>query len=115
MSTHHNVQHLLHDYPGLAHSRSFSEPLSSSRHSGGMSPPEGALSPTNPERLRYEKSKNRQIRNEQAFLTWLKRDGGPQQRGEGSVSVALKTIYVIDVKISFEKDRSCIISLMLCS
>lgn len=87
MSTHHNVQHLLHDYPGLAHSRSFSEPLSSSRHSGGMSPPEGALSPTNPERIRYEKSKNRQILNEQAFLTWLKRDRGPQQRGEGSVSV----------------------------
>lgn len=87
MSTHRNVKHLLHDYPGLAHSRSFSEPLSSSRHSaGGMSPPEAALSPTNPERLRYEKTKNRHIRNEQAFMAWLKRDGsGPAPR-DGTVS-----------------------------
>lgn len=77
MSTHRNVQNVSNDYPGLAHSRSFSEPLSSSRPLSP--PPEAALSPTNPERIRYEKSKNRQIRNEQAFLTWLKRDGGPGQ------------------------------------
>lgn len=90
MSTHRNVQNVINDYPGMAHSRSFSEPLSSSRGLGGMSPPpEAALSPTNPERIRYEKSKNRQIRNEQAFLTWLKRDGGP-----GSVSL----IFVLRVE-----------------
>lgn len=80
MSTHKNNQHvLLNDFSGLAHSRSFSEPLSSSRHSNGMSP-EATLSPTNPERIRYEKSKNRQINNEQAFLTWLKRDAGQQSK-----------------------------------
>ena len=80
MATHKNAQHvLLNDYPGLAHSRSFSEPLSSSRQSTRMSP-EAALSPTNPERIRYEKSKSRQIRNEQAFLTWLKRDGSGQPK-----------------------------------
>lgn len=64
--------------PTLSHSRSFSEPLSASHHSNIAlaAPPEGALSPTNPERQRFEKSRHsRQIQNEQAFLAWLRRDG----------------------------------------
>lgn len=80
MATHRNIhQVLFQNYPGLAHSRSFSEPLSASRHSSGLSP-EAMLSPTNPGHVRYEKSaRNQQIRNEQAFVTWLRRDGANQK------------------------------------
>lgn len=75
MATHKNInQVLFQNYPGLAHSRSFSEPLSASRHSNGMSP-EIALSPTNPGHIRYKSEKQRHIQNEQAFVTWLRRDG----------------------------------------
>lgn len=70
----HNV--LLKNYPGLAHSRSFSQPLTSSRHSNGSNPMpfESSVSPTSPNESGLAKTKNRHIRNEQAFLTWLKED-----------------------------------------
>lgn len=69
----HNV--LLKNYPGLAHSRSFSQPLTSSRHSNGSNQPfESGLSPTSPSETGLTKTRNRRIRNEQAFLTWLKED-----------------------------------------
>lgn len=70
----HNV--LLKNYPGLAHSRSFSQPLTSSRHSNGSNPMpfESSLSPTSPNESGLAKTKSRRIRNEQAFLTWLKED-----------------------------------------
>lgn len=70
---------LLKNYPGMAHSRSFSQPLTTSRHPNAGAntlPIDIALSPSNPE---YEhdglaRTKSRRIRNEQAFLTWLKHD-----------------------------------------
>lgn len=66
---------LLKNYPGLAHSRSFSQPLTSSRHSNGSAQPfESSLSPTSPNETCPIKTKSRRIRNEQAFLTWLKED-----------------------------------------
>lgn len=72
----HNV--LLKNYPGLAHSRSFSQPLTSSRQSNANNLSfDSNLSPTNMDAegtLGMTKSKNRRIRNEQAFLTWLKED-----------------------------------------
>lgn len=74
----HNV--LLKNYPGLAHSRSFSQPLTSSRHSNGPNQPfENGLSPSSPANenecgLTKKDSKSRRIRNEQAFLSWLKHD-----------------------------------------
>lgn len=69
----HNV--LLKNYPGLAHSRSFSQPLASSRHDSGSSnhPFDSSLSPTSPE-AGCTKTKSRRIKNEQAFLSWLKQD-----------------------------------------
>lgn len=94
----HNV--LLQNYPGLAHSRSFSQPLASSRHSnsGGiplehslspdhhftpettMTSPDSTLSPTNPARIRHKSSsKSRAFRDEQAFLNWLKDDQNPRR------------------------------------
>lgn len=76
MSANKNVHSvLLKNYPGLAHSRSFSQPLTSSRHSNGSNsiPFDSSLSPTSPE-SGLSKTKNRRIRNEQAFLTWLKED-----------------------------------------
>lgn len=93
----HNV--LLHNYPGLAHSRSFSQPLAMSRHSNSegiamehhfspdnaFSPdaamsPESNLSPTNPARIRHKTStKSRGFRDEQAFLNWLKDDQNPRR------------------------------------
>lgn len=78
-SNNRNLQHqiLFQNYPGLAHSRSrsFSEPLSASHHSNGIVSPETIVSPTNPLQNQYSKSKSRHIRNEQAFLTWLKKNG----------------------------------------
>lgn len=69
----HNV--LLKNYPGLAHSRSFSQPLTSSRHSNGSNQPfENSLSPSSPNETGITKTKNRRIKNEQAFLSWLKDD-----------------------------------------
>lgn len=77
----HNV--LLKNYPGLAHSRSFSQPLTSSRHSNGSNVPlESSLSPTSPTDgggaggglSKKDSQKSRRIRNEQEFLTWMKRD-----------------------------------------
>lgn len=69
----HNV--LLKNYPGLAHSRSFSQPLTSSRHSNSSNQPfESSLSPTSPNETGLTKTKNRHIKNEQAFLSWLKQD-----------------------------------------
>lgn len=66
---------LLKNYPGLAHSRSFSQPLTSSRHSNGSNQPfESSLSPTSPSDTGLTKTKSRRIRNEEAFLTWLKQD-----------------------------------------
>ncbi|KAJ6635494.1 Monocarboxylate transporter 12, partial [Pseudolycoriella hygida] len=90
MSTHRNARNLRHS--GLSYSRSFSEPLSSSRHSNVMSP-ESTLSPTNPERLRYEKAKCRKINNEQAFLSFLKRDGINHQKDRQ------KDAYLKDIKM----------------
>lgn len=91
MSTHRNARNVfLHT--GLSYSRSFSEPLSSSRHSNVMSP-ESTLSPTNPERLRYEKAKHRKIDSEQAFLTFLKRDGVHHHRDRQ------KDAYLKDIKM----------------
>lgn len=91
MSTHRNARNTFM-HTGLSYSRSFSEPLSSSRHSNVMSP-ESALSPTNPERLRYEKSKCRKIDNEQAFLSFLKRDGMHHQKDRQ------KDAYLKDIKM----------------
>lgn len=70
----HNV--LLKNYPGLAHSRSFSQPLTSSRHSNGSNQPfENSLSPSSPnDTIGMTKTKSRRIKNEQAFLSWLKED-----------------------------------------
>lgn len=69
----HNV--LLKNYPGLAHSRSFSQPLTSSRHSNGsIHPFDSGLSPTSPTDTGMTKTKSRRIKNEQAFLTWIKED-----------------------------------------
>ncbi|XP_055314632.1 uncharacterized protein LOC129575272 isoform X6 [Sitodiplosis mosellana] len=77
----HNV--LLKNYPGLAHSRSFSQPLTSSRHSNGSNVPlENSLSPTSPTEgggggggvSKKDSQKSRRIRNEQEFLSWMKRD-----------------------------------------
>lgn len=70
----HNV--LLKNYPGLAHSRSFSQPLTSSRHDSGSSHPfDSSLSPTSPTETGLTKTKkDRRIKNEQAFLSWLKQD-----------------------------------------
>lgn len=92
MSTHRSARNaFLHT--GLSYSRSFSEPLSSSRHSNVMSP-ESNLSPTNPERLRYEKSKSRKIDNEQAFVSFLKRDGIHHRHQDRQ-----KDAYLKDIKI----------------
>lgn len=86
----HNV--LLQNYPGLAHSRSFSQPLAFARHSNSDGLPlESNLSPTNPERVK-EKEKSRRIRDEQAFLQWLKEDGNPRRP---------KNIHPILVSIPF--------------
>lgn len=82
LSSNRNISNvLLKNYPGLAHSRSFSQPLTTARHSNPNTgtctlPIDIALSPSNPE---YEhdgltRTKSRRIRNEQAFLTWLKHD-----------------------------------------
>lgn len=72
----HNV--LLKNYPGLAHSRSFSQPLTSSRHSNGSNVPlESSLSPTSPTDgglSKRDSQKSRRIRNEQEFLSWMKHD-----------------------------------------
>lgn len=70
----HNIW--LKNYPGLAHSRSFSQPLTSSRHSNGSNsiPFDSSLSPTSPNEPGQTKTKSRRIRNEEAFLTWLKED-----------------------------------------
>lgn len=66
---------LLKNYPGLAHSRSFSQPLTSSRHDSGSNQPfDSGLSPTSPTEAASTKTKNRRIKNEQAFLSWLKQD-----------------------------------------
>lgn len=80
LSANRNVNNvLLKNYPGLAHSRSFSQPLTTSRHPNtgtGTLPIDIALSPSNPEyeHDRLARTKSRRIRNEQAFLTWLKHD-----------------------------------------
>lgn len=73
----HNV--LLKNYPGLAHSRSFSQPLTSSHHSHGSNAPlENGLSQHSPNENDNEtghlKSKGRRIQNEQEFLSWMKHD-----------------------------------------
>lgn len=84
LSANRNISNvLLKNYPGLAHSRSFSQPLSSSRHpNAGTStlPIDIAVSPSNPEHELdgLARTKSRRIRNEQAFLTWLKRDENAQ-------------------------------------
>lgn len=96
----HNV--LLQNYPGLAHSRSFSQPLAISRHSNSdgiplehnLSPdinfsPETTLSPTNPERARSKSTKSRSIRDEQAFLNWLKEDNPRNTRRPKGVRLML--------------------------
>lgn len=65
---------LLKNYPGLAHSRSFSQPLTSSRHSNGPNLPFDSLSPTTVDENGLVRTKSRRIRNEEAFLEWLKHD-----------------------------------------
>lgn len=85
LSTNRNIHNvLLRNYPGLAHSRSFSQPLTSSRQSNtaGLTfenTLENATSPNSnlPERQHISK-KSRRIRNEQAFLAWLKENGNAQ-------------------------------------
>lgn len=78
----HNV--LLRNYPGLAHSRSFSQPLTNSRQSTTAEIPitsalENTVSPTSslPQR-QYSSKKSRKIQNEQAFMAWLKENGNIQ-------------------------------------
>lgn len=96
----HNV--LLQNYPGLAHSRSFSQPLAISRHSNSdgiplehnLSPetnlsPEANLGATNPERMRSKSTKSRSIRDEQAFLNWLKEDNPRNTRRPKGVQLML--------------------------
>lgn len=104
MASHRNPEQAMH--PTLSHSRSFSEPLSTSRLSNvALSPPEGALSPTNPERQRFEKAKSRQIQNEQAFMTWLKRDGAsthPHHRDNSvRLNVNINVILIYDNHLFF--------------
>lgn len=65
---------LLKNYPGLAHSRSFSQPLTSSRHSNGPHLPFDSLSPTAVDENGLVRTKSRHVRNEEAFLEWLKHD-----------------------------------------
>lgn len=78
---------------GLARSRSFSEPMCGSNPAivvVGSPDGDDALSPTAAAARRSEKSaaqssaarRSRQIRNEQAFLAWLKRDGGSGAAGD---------------------------------
>lgn len=84
LSANRNISNvLLKNYPGLAHSRSFSQPLSTTRHPNagtGTLPIDIALSPNNPEHEHdgLARTKSRRIRNEQAFLTWLKQDENVQ-------------------------------------
>lgn len=82
----HNV--LLKNYPGLAHSRSFSQPLTSSRHSNGSSLPFESLSPTNAavdSEIGLARTKSRRVRNEEAFLTWLKQDSNITRTKDGHI------------------------------
>lgn len=86
LSTNRNIHNvLLKNYPGLAHSRSFSQPLTTSRQSSTavvtlVNTLENAMSPTSnlPERQPSSSKRNRRIRNEQAFLAWLKENGNAQ-------------------------------------
>lgn len=97
MSTNKNVHSvLLKNYPGLAHSRSFSQPLTSSRHSNGSSnhPFETSLSPTSPcdgndtDEAKLSRSKSRRVRNEQAFLKWLEQDPNARHTKEVHIMVS---------------------------
>uniref|UniRef100_A0A1B0D0H6 Major facilitator superfamily (MFS) profile domain-containing protein n=1 Tax=Phlebotomus papatasi TaxID=29031 RepID=A0A1B0D0H6_PHLPP len=78
LSTHKNAI-FLHNYQGMLHSRSFSEPLSTALS------PEGALSPSNPDHspntniTRHQSRKQRLQGNEQELLAILKR-GNNQNR-----------------------------------
>lgn len=114
MSSNKNIHNiLLQNYPGLAHSRSFSQPLAMSRHSTSdgiplehnMSPdnnlspnenttmsPESNLSPSNPRRSRHKSSsKSRGIRHEHELYKWLRDDQNPR-RPKG-VQLMLVRIY----------------------
>lgn len=115
MSSNKNIHKiLLQNYPGLAHSRSFSQPLAMSRHSNSdgiplehnMSPesnlspndqyamsPESNLSPTNPQRMRHKSSsKSRHgIRDEQELYKWLRDDQNPRRpKGVQLMLVSIK-------------------------
>lgn len=68
---------LFKNYTGLAHSRSFSQPLTSSRHSNGPSTAFDSVSPTVDENG-LVRTKSRRVRDEEAFLAWLKHDPGLQ-------------------------------------
>lgn len=80
----HNV--LMKNYPGLAHSRSFSQPLTSSRHSNGPNHPFDSSSPTVDESGLY-RTKSRRVRDEEAFLAWLKQD--PSLQHEKNVQMIM--------------------------
>lgn len=75
----HNV--LLQNYPGLAHSRSFSQPLTVNRRASteGIQL-ESNLSPTNPERLK-DKNKPRRMHDDKEFLDWFKEDNPRRPKG----------------------------------
>lgn len=92
LSANRNISNvLLKNYPGLAHSRSFSDNrLNTGRRpsTGALFPLENALSPTSHEHengrmeentLGRTSTKSRRIRNEQAFLTWLKQGENGQR------------------------------------
>lgn len=101
MSTNRNVHSvLLKNYPGLAHSRSFSQPLTSSRHSNGSNnhPFQSCLSPTSPsdgnetDEAKLSRSKSRRVRNEQAFLKWLEQDPSVRHTKEVHITVSWRNL-----------------------
>lgn len=99
MSANKNVHSvLLKNYPGLAHSRSFSQPLTSSRHSNGPNLAfESSMSPTSPSNENengLSRSKSRRIRNEQAFLTWLKQDPRIQHTKDVQMIMVINDLFL---------------------
>lgn len=78
----HNV--LIRNYPGLAHSRSFSQPLTSSTQTNAVDATlvntlKNGKSPTsNMPKPQKNSKKSHRIHNEQAFLAWLKENGNDQ-------------------------------------
>lgn len=106
----HNV--LLKNYPGLAHSRSFSQPLTSSRHDSGSNHPfDSSLSPTSPTEAGSAKTKNRRIKNEQAFLSWLKQD----QSIHHAKDVRLIMVGILNCSVNLLNQMKINVGVFFCS